>query len=307
MRYAILGAGALGSVIGGLMARDGADVALWDINDDHLAAINSHGLKLDLPEGTETIDIPACRPEDGEAVDVILLLTKTLHTKAALASVADRIAQGAAAVSLQNGLGNAVRLGEVVPADQVFYGCTMMPGRFLAPGHVASQGGGSAVFRALTHAGETRGAEIAHASPGFELKYNQTGADAIVWQKAAFNCAMNAITALQGGRIEYLSTSDDGVALARAVVAEAIAVAKAQGVAVDLAAVHAQMDRALANHKAHKPSMLQDIEAGRATEIDALCGEVARQAETAGIPAPINRTLAVLVRLKTSVLKGEVA
>lgn len=307
MKYAVLGAGALGSVVGGLMAREGINVALWDINHDHTKSINAHGLQLDLPDGTHSIKVPACRPEEGGEADVILLLTKTLHTKAALASVADRIAQGAAVVSLQNGLGNAERIRDFVPDDQVFYGCTMMPGRFLAPGHVASQGNGKAVFRALTEAGQARAAAMGLNTTGFVLQNDQDGTDAIIWQKAAFNCAMNAITALQGGAIGYLAASDEGVALARETAAEVVAVANALGINADLSAVHAHMTRSLTHHKAHKPSMLQDMEAGRETEIDALCGEVVRQAEAAGVSAPINKTLAGLVRLKTSVLKREAA
>lgn len=145
MKYAILGAGALGSVVGGLMARDGVDVALWDINDAHIDAVNSGGLRLDLPDGQKVVRLPACRPENGGSADVIMLLTKTLHTEAALESVKDRITDGAAVVTLQNGLGNAARVSAIIPEDQVFYGCTMMPGRFLGAGHVASQGDGKAV------------------------------------------------------------------------------------------------------------------------------------------------------------------
>lgn len=307
MNYAILGAGALGSVVGGLMARDGVEVILWDINDAHIDAVNTGGLKLDLPDGQKIVRVPACRPENGGSVDVILLLTKTLHTQTALESVKDRITEGSAVLTLQNGLGNAERLSQIVPADQVFYGCTMMPGRFLGAGHVASQGDGKAVFRALTDEGAKRASQIASVSDGFKLMADQAGADALVWQKAAFNCAMNAISALGGGRVEYLSNSEDAIALARDAATEVIAVANAQGIAASIDPVFAQMGRALAKHQAHKPSMLQDMEAVRKTEIDALCGEVTKQGASLGIPTPINRTLAVLVGLKTDILKGETA
>ncbi|MEM5544295.1 ketopantoate reductase family protein [Sulfitobacter sp. AS92] len=301
MKYAVLGAGALGSVVGGLIARNGLDVTLWDVNDTHINAVNNNGLKLDIADASEIISVPACRPEDGEEVDAIILLTKTLHTHAALGVVREHIDAGTMVLSLQNGLGNAERVTEMVPPDQTCYGCTMMPGRFLGPGHVASPTDGKAVFRALTPAGAVKAADIAIQGAGFSLKQDQEQTDQIIWQKAAFNCAMNAITAMQGGRIEFLSASKDGVALARDVAKETVMVANASGISANLDAVYAQMDRALANHQAHKPSMLQDMEAGRLTEIDALCGEVARQADLHGIEAPINKTLAVLVALKTSV------
>ena len=137
MKYSVLGAGALGSVIGGLMARDGIDVELWEINQSHLDAIKANGLRLDLPNGTEHVSITACRPEEAEGADVTMLLTKTMQSAAALNSVKNKIDKDTAIISLQNGLGNAGRVAAQIAEDQVFYGCTMMPGRFLGSGHVA--------------------------------------------------------------------------------------------------------------------------------------------------------------------------
>ncbi|MEM1298062.1 MAG: 2-dehydropantoate 2-reductase [Pseudomonadota bacterium] len=143
MRTAILGAGALGSVIGGFLARGGRDVALWDINAEHLAAIQSNGLILDGPDGREVIRLPALRPDEAtETPDLIVLLTKTTHTAAALEGIAGHIAAGAYVLTLQNGLGNAERIARHVPRTHVLYGCTLMPGRMVVPGHVATQGKG---------------------------------------------------------------------------------------------------------------------------------------------------------------------
>ena len=305
MSISVLGAGALGSVVGALLARGGTDVALWDINDLHLEAIRTHGLRLDTPSGSEVIEIEVSRPDTAGSADVILLLTKTLYSEAALRGVERQLAEGAQVVSLQNGLGNAERVAQVVAPARVHFGCTMMPGRFIAPGHVAtaSDTDGRAIFRPMDLASLDQAHQIAAAAQGFAMQADVDEADRTIWQKAAFNCAMNAIMALQGGTIGHLGKSAEGAVLAKDTAAEVVAVAQASGVGASLGAVEDSIDHALAHHGTHKPSMLQDIEAGRETEIDALCGFVAQRGASLGIETPINKTLAALVRLKSAVEK----
>ncbi|MES0828402.1 ketopantoate reductase family protein [Ruegeria sp. SCP11] len=298
MKTVILGAGALGSVIGGLLAIAGRDVALWDVNDTHLDAIRKKGLRIDGPKGTEVLQLPAIRPEEAdETPDLIILLTKTIHTEAALAGVQKHIDAGAHVLSLQNGLGNAERIAAIVPPDRVLYGCTMMPGRFIEPGHVASQGKGYAVFKSLTENGLAFAKSAAVETDMVTLEVTDS-TDQIIWQKAAFNCAMNASCALTDARVGALS-QPEMFKLLTDVSGEAVAVANALGVTASHSEVIDQIRHALEHHTEHKPSMLQDIEAGRPTEIDSLCGEVARLAEQNNLSAPLNTALASLVRVRS--------
>ncbi|MEO1399420.1 MAG: ketopantoate reductase C-terminal domain-containing protein, partial [Pseudomonadota bacterium] len=188
--------------------------------------------------------------------------------------------------------------GRLEPAAQVLFGCTMMPGRMIAPGHVATQGNGAAVFRGFTDVA-TDFANSAEINAGvFTLRHSEE-TDQIIWQKAAFNCAMNACAALTGARVGELVNGEGMKSLLFAVSAEVVALANSRGVAVDAIAVREQIEHALAHHTEHKPSMLQDIEAGRETEIESLSGEVARLADGAGVAAPLNTALAALVRQKS--------
>ena len=302
MKTAVLGAGALGSVIGGMMAAAGRDVTLWDLHEAHLAAIRENGLRLDGPSGSQVVHLPAIRPDQvTETPDLIILLTKTIHTDAALSGVEQHIAGGARVLTLQNGLGNAHRVAERVPEDQVLYGCTLMPGRFIAPGHVASQGQGFVVFRALTENGAEFAETASFASPDIDFECSPK-TDQIIWQKAAFNCAMNACSALTGATVGQLNAPDI-VPQLRAVSSEVVAVAQAMGVTAKLDEVVGQLEHALEHHTEHKPSMLQDIEAGRPTEINSLCREVARLAEQQNVPAPLNAILAALVDLQSRVTR----
>lgn len=296
MKIAILGAGALGSVIGAELNAAGQEVVLLDRNADHLEAINRHGLRVDWDDRTDHLAIPATLPEDAPQVDLVILLTKTMHSDAALQSVQPLIKGGACVLTLQNGLGNVERVRARVPDGQVLFGCTMTPGDLRGPGHVASHGMAYTPFDALTDDGPA--ARLAAQLDGAQLTWTKAAA-AQVWQKAAFNCAMNATAVLGGGTVGAIA-DHIGPELALDIAAEVLAVGRAEGVEADLDAVKTQIGFALREHTGHQPSMLQDIEAGRRTEIDSLNGYVTKTAERHGIDVPMNRLLAALVRMRES-------
>lgn len=299
MKIAILGAGALGSVIGGSIAEQGIDVCLLDVNQAHIDTVNKSGLQLDTPDGTRNISIPAMRPEQCPVgVELIILLTKVFHADAALSAVQPIIDAGALVMTIQNGLGNAERVALKVPQAQILFGSTMIPGGFIAPGHVASHAKSWTVFKPLLDTEIAQAERVAEALAPVGFKYSAE-ADVQIWQKAAFNCSMNAICGLIAGPVGAIAADPKGRVLAVEAADEVIAMALAKGIAVEREAVYGHIDVALAEHTKHKPSMLQDLEAGRETEIEALCGEVARQAATVKVAAPLNIAFATLIELKS--------
>jgi 2-dehydropantoate 2-reductase len=294
MKIAILGAGALGSVLGAELHKAGLDVILLDKNPAHLSAIQTKGLRVDLDAGSEYLMIPAMQPEASPQVDLVILLTKTLHSVAALQSIKPMILAGTCVLTLQNGLGNVEKLLEVLPPGQVLFGCTMTPGDLRGPGHVASHGMSYTPFDAL----ETDGPAAALAAQLDGSGMTRTAAAAAqVWQKAAFNCAMNATAALGEGTVGALATFL-GQDMAQKIADEVLLLGKAEGVATDAASVAKQISFALSAHGAHKPSMLQDIEAGRRTEVASLNGYVATRGAELAVEVPLNTLLAALVRMK---------
>ena len=305
MKIGILGAGALGSAVGGSLALAGNDVELWDINEAHMKAVNDNGLKFDAADGGHVVPLFACRPEEGQAQDLIILMTKTCDSDAALKSARRHIDNGAMVMSAQNGLGNDARLAAYVPKEQLLYGCTMMPARFLDLGHVASQTAGRIVFGAHDAAALEKASEFAQSSQHFTLDFAPDRADIVIWQKAAFNSGINAVSALTGGQIKTLADSQDARELVQAVASEVVAVARASGVKAEYQPVFDHLAKSMAKHGEHKASMLQDIEGKRPTEIDSLCAEVARQGQELGVPTPLNQALATLVTLKSDALNGD--
>lgn len=155
MDIAIVGAGAMGSLFGGLLAADGADVTLINRSAAHVEAINEHGLLLIDDTGEERteqiVSVPATtHPADVGAVDLVLLFVKSHATAAAMADVTPLLDPGTAVLTLQNGLGNAETIAEHVPDERVLAGITTHGAIREEPGRVRHTGtGDTAIGRYL--------------------------------------------------------------------------------------------------------------------------------------------------------------
>lgn len=299
MKIAIVGAGAMGSLFGGLLAESGHSVTLVDVNAAHLQAIRAKGLHLQTDEGDRYVQgLRACLPSEAtEPPELMLVFTKTLHTATALAGVQHLIQPDTYVLSLQNGLGNVETLSQHVAPERVLIGVTTWPADLAGPGHICSHGQG--VVRMMAADGCDR-PFVAAAARALNESGLASAVDAAVWssiwEKVAFNAALNSICAVSQCTVDQLGEGD-GQALAYAVVDEALAVAKAEGIHADAEACKAKVASAIAHHKGHKPSMLQDVLAGRPTEIEAINGAIVAHAQDHGIPVPCTRTLLQLVRL----------
>ena len=297
MRVCVVGCGAVGSLFAANLAQlEDVEVWAYDLWDDHVRAINEGGLRLSgagevvgrLRATSDTGELPPC--------DYGIVATKSMHTSSAIASAAHAFADGAVC-SVQNGAGNE----ELIAAHvrQVIRGTTFPAGHVAGPGHVVWDTKGD------THIGPfepspapfARVEELADTCtragmPTVALE-DARGAQ---WRKLIFNAASNAIAALTGlthGRVAEPPTRE----LAWAVMAEGRAVADAQGIVLDMDPEEL-FDYAARKEVAydHKPSMLQDVEAGRETEIDFLNGAIVAFGERHGVDAPLNRALTALVK-----------
>lgn len=300
MKIAIVGAGAMGSLFGGLLAERGHSVTLIDVNVAHLEAIRANGLRLHTDDGDRHIyALQACQPSQAEgSPDLMLVFTKTLHTASALAGVAHMIGADTHVLSLQNGLGNVEVIQRHVAPSRILIGVTTWPADLVGPGHVHSHGQG--VVRLMSADGSEHPmlAKVAGALADAGLACTADPAVwTAIWEKVAFNAALNSICAVSHCTVDQLGLIDDGQDLAYSVVEEVLAVAQAQGIAVDQDACAARVADAISRHVGHKPSMLQDVLAGRKTEVEAINGAVVAAAERSGIPVPCTRTLLRLVRL----------
>jgi 2-dehydropantoate 2-reductase len=222
-RIAVLGAGAMGGLFGGLLSASGYPVVLVDIDDAHIGAIASLGLHLATDDGDRFIPVQIGRAESlhGE-VDFLFVFTKAHHTVSALASVRHLIGADTWAVTLQNGLDAGDRLAQTVSRRRIAIGMTNWPAQLAAPGHVVSHGTGEVRVWSLSGDADPALSEIAgvltHAGLQCSVDPNVLVA---IWEKVAFNAAMNAIAAVSGLRVGEMADSPDIRAIAAAVVREA--------------------------------------------------------------------------------------
>jgi 2-dehydropantoate 2-reductase len=304
VKVAVVGAGAMGCLYGAAMHRGGAEVVLVDVNEAHIAAINNDGLELDTRRGIERLLLPAVRPEAlTEPVDLVLLFTKTFHTDAALDGVAASIGPDTHVLTLQNGLGNDEAVARHVGRDRVIAGISTLPSDLAGPGKVRSHGeGGSQIYPAF--GGDPAVAqEIADLLTAGGLP-TTLAADiqAAIWSKAIFNATMNTLCALTRRTPGFLGAHDESRALIHAAVEEGVAAAQACGVNVDGAKIHALTQVSVTDHADHEASMLQDVKAGRRTEVDAIAGAIVRAAADHGVACPVLETLWRLVKLEEAKL-----
>ncbi|MFC3097440.1 ketopantoate reductase family protein [Alteraurantiacibacter palmitatis] len=304
MNIAILGSGAMGCLFGAAFHRAGCKVTLVDVSQPHIDAINANGLELDTRAGVEHLPIPARLPAEAKGpFDLIVVFTKTFHTLGALHGIAHAIGPDTHLLSLQNGLGNDARLAGFVPDAQVMVGASMLPSDLVGPGKVRSHGTGYSRLYPAFGGDPAMAEQVADALTrgGLPAQLDPAIHEAI-WSKVIFNAAMNPLCALTRRTPGFLGASEEARATIRAVVEEGVAAAHANGRMIDAQPIHDLTQVSMTDHANHEASMLQDVKAGRRTEVDAINGAIVEAAEARGLSAPVTRTLWHLVKLEEAKL-----
>jgi 2-dehydropantoate 2-reductase len=298
MKICVVGCGSVGSLFAANLATlADADVWAFDLNEAHIMAIKSNGLQLvgagDVlghPNATsDPRELPPC--------DFGIVATKAMHTGDAMAAAAHAL-QNASVASVQNGVGNEEAIAEHV--GKVIRGTTFPAGRIVEPGHVHWDVKGDTSFGpfepspAPSDEIERLADACTRAGMPAEAVPDARGPQ---WRKVIFNAATNpvgALTRLSHGRV---CERDDLRRLVSGLVDEGKAVAAAMGIQLD-ADPEELIDHAAKPEIAydHKASMLQDVEAHRATEVDYLNGGISRFGREHGIPTPLNDAITALIK-----------
>lgn len=306
MKVLILGAGAMGCLYGAALHRAHCDVTLVDVDREHIAAINARGLELDTRAGIALLPIPARLPDQVDGVaDLVVVFTKTFQTDRALQGIAQAIGPATHLLSLQNGLGNDRRLATHAAPERVLIGVSTLPSDLVGPGKVRSHGeGGSKLYPAFGGEPEFAGRLADLLTQGGLPAALEPAIHEAIWAKAIFNATMNPLCALTRRTPGFLGAHDESRALIHALVEEGAAVANASGIAIAAQPIHDLTHVSVTDHATHEASMLQDIKAGRRTEVDAINGAIVQAAKAAGLAAPLTETLYRLVKLEEAKLAG---
>ncbi|MEF8880913.1 MAG: ketopantoate reductase family protein [Halapricum sp.] len=285
MQIVVFGAGSLGSLLGGLLARE-HEVTLVG-RRPHVGAVSERGLEI-----TGAVD-ETVRPKATTAVpeetDLALVTVKSYDTGEAAEALAT--ADPDVTLSLQNGLGNEEVLAATLEGTVLAGTCTY-GARLVEPGVVQCTGVGTVTLGTRTGGRSEVADRVGSAFESARVATTvATDMPRRLWEKLAINAGINATTAL--ARVENRALANGP---AREVAAEAARetarVARSEGVGLGDERAVAAVEAVVETTATNRSSMLQDVDAGKRTEVGAINGAVV---ERASDPVPVNRTLAALL------------
>ena len=297
MKVAVFGAGGIGGLLGGRLARDGHEVHLI-ARGDHLAALREDGLRVESADGDFHVDVHAT--DDPEAVgpcDYVLFTVKSFDTEAAAADLDPLVGGDTAVISLQNGVDNEPTLAQAVGAEHVMGGVAYVFSTIGAPGVVEHQGGPDRYV-----VGELDGEESVRAV-AFVEACGAAGIDVDlvpdvrreIWEKTAFICAQSGMTAAVRLPLGAIREEPESWAMYRRIIEEACAVARAEGVDLPDDTVERWMSFAEGLEDEMYSSLHYDLTHEKRMELEGLHGAVRRRAAEHGVDVPtIDAVYAIL-------------
>ena len=302
MKIAIIGVGAMGSIYAGLLADEGGhDVHAIDKWQKHVDTINTKGLRVEGASGDRTVKLSASTDGSGaDGADLVIVATKHDGVGEA-ARLALKLAKpDAPRLTIQNGLGSADQVAEIVGSDRIMMGVVGGFGASMkGPGH-AHHNGMEFLRLGEMDGGMTERLEMV-AETWRSGSFKVLTVDDIhkmVWEKLICNCAFSGVAALSGLTVGQIQATPDAWSVSKACAQEAYDVAIAKGIKLDfdepIAYVHTFGEKV----PGARPSMLLDHLAGRKAEIDSINGAIPREGGKIGVSTPINSTVVGLLRAK---------
>jgi 2-dehydropantoate 2-reductase len=297
MNITIIGIGAMGCLFGAYLSRQ-ANVTLLGHWPEQVEALRQNGLRLIDTSGQAAqfqLNVTT-KPSGSPPADLVLVLVKSYQTAAAATVANQCLRPDGLAVTLQNGLNNGATLTAVLGPRRVAVGSTAQGATLIEPGVVGHAGHG---LTQLAQNAETavRLQQLAALlqQAGLETHLIDSG-DSLIWGKLAVNAAINPLGALLNVPNGYLLTNRTARKYLVAAAQEVAAVAGALGISLpypDAARRAIEVATATASNYS---SMCQDVQHGRPTEVEAICGSVVQYGEQLGIATPVNKRLLALIR-----------
>ncbi len=302
MKIAVVGAGSMGCLYGGLLAKAGEDVWLIGRREELIEAVNERGILLGYPDGSrEAVRVRAsASPLQVGTADLVLFLVKAGDTAVAARPALPMVGPDTYAMTLQNGIGNGEAIERELGIDRVIYGMSLLGASSRGAGRVevAMPPGSSPVVWIGGKRDSPMLRRVAEVltRAGIRTEVSQD-IHRVIWTKLPLACGMGTLTALTRIRVGDLLAQEEGRELLRLVVDECVQVANRKGIGLRIEEV---MDLLLSTGEGipgHISSMLRSVLGKEKTEIEGLNEALASEAGHLGLSAPVNRTLALLVRV----------
>jgi len=287
----------MGSIYAALLASAGNDVFAVDASDAHVQAINARGLRVSGASGDRTVAIPAYTRAPKSPVDLVVIAVKAAHAQAAAIASRPMIGAHTAVLTIQNGLGSAEAVAQALGAERIIVGVAQGFGASLPePGHAHHND--MKAIRMGPFAKFPQSAVQDIAACWRDAGFDAAGVEDIAvmqWEKLICNVAYSAPSALTGLTVGEVMDDAHVGPISRAAAEEAYTVARTLGVALTIEDPVRHVRDFAARMPEAKPSVLLDIEAGRASEVAVINGAIPIQAAKVGGTAPVNATLTGLV------------
>lgn len=306
MRIAVMGSGAVGGYFGAKLVAAGHEVA-FVARGRHLQALGANGLQVTSPNGDLLITSAQFTDDPAiiGAVDLILFCVKSYDTEAAAEQLKPLVAARTRILSLQNGVDNPDKLARVFNPGQILPAVVYVGAQLTAPGVVSHSNGGRIIF------GEIDGG-IGESSKMLRQTLSEAGIPCeisaaihkIQWTKLLWNAPFCAIGCLARANVKQIVASESLSALALNCMTEVQAAARARGIELR----REQFDEIMTFSRGlgeFKPSMLQDLEAGKPLEYQAFNGIVLQTLRQAGAPAPINQAFFAMLSFVDQTLRAQ--
>ena len=303
-KVAVLGAGAMGCLFGGLMAEKGLDVVLIDVWKDHVDAINKNGLKMDGHGGDRFIKIRATTdPSTLKPVDAIIIMCKATALKTALTNAKNIIGDKTMLMSFQNGIGHEAIMQEIAGKNKVLGGTTTQASNIVGPGHIKNHGSLPSWIGEYEGGMSDRVSDLAETFTAHNL---ETIAVADIkkrkWMKLFALTAIGPLSSVFDLHHTdlYITNKNQKVSrnLGKQIILETRAVAKADGVDVTEDECLAMFNKIVDSKQTNKSSMCFDILNKRKTEIEFINGAVAKIGKSHGIKTPMNDLMYNMIMVK---------
>jgi 2-dehydropantoate 2-reductase len=310
LRVAVLGAGALGSLYGGLLALAGCEVTLISTRPAHVEAIRTQGLTIETQDrelhitnltaaatAREALQQGVKQPcLSREPADLLLVCVKSVATADAIAGATCLVGKNTVVLTLQNGLGNVETLCRAVPKSTVMAGVAYSGSTVLEPGRIREAGRGKTIMGDLDGSNSARAGLLCDCLNAAGLPSSiSPNVQGLLWTKLMANVGINALAALTGLKNGELLEQPGIVSIMDAAVAEAMAVAHAKGIRLEVDAPQDYCRNVASNTAANYCSMVQDMQSKRRTEVESINGSIVAHGKELGIPTPINAMLTDLV------------
>ncbi|MDP9857428.1 ketopantoate reductase family protein [Agrobacterium tumefaciens] len=297
MKIGVIGAGAMGGLFAARLTNQDHDVALIEVSQATIEAVEGGGLRVSGLFGDKSYRLPVGTADRyTDAFELLIVFTKGMHTTSAMEAAKHLIGPDTWALTVQNGIGNVEAIEPFVDRDRIVMGMTNWPSTLIEPGFINVSGEGEIKIWAANGQGSERLKAIGSAldRSGLNCKLDPD-VEAAIWEKLAFNSALNSLAAITGLTVGEMGDRQESRAIVFTVLDEVVAVAMAKGLTVNADSIRQSVEHAFANHRQHKPSMLQDRLAGRRMEINTITGAISKAAAGLGVTTPVTATLAGLL------------